>query len=186
MCMLTISVGAKMNRLKQGKPQHTESRMTAAKTPLAARTRLDGLPGHYTRRLNQIAVALFFQETEQWGITPVQYAAMQTVFHSPGLDQRKLARAIGFDASTITGVIDRLEARGLVSRTPSAQDRRVRLLDLTDDGKSLLEKVIPAMLRSQERLLAPLSKNDRAEFMRIIQKLVIANNEMSRAPSNGN
>lgn len=159
--------------------------MTDPKYPNASGTRLDALPGHYTRRLNQIAVALFFQETEPWGITPVQFAAMQAIFHNPGLDQRKLARSIGFDAATITGVVDRLEARGFMTRTPSPLDRRVRLLALTDEGKSTLEEVIPCMLRSQERLLEPLSGKDRDEFVRMLRELVVANNEMSRAPSNG-
>ena len=72
---------------------------------------LEQLPGHHIRRLQQIAVAIFLQETEATGITPVQYAALQTVVaNMPGLDQRTLARSIGFDTSTIAGVIDRLEA----------------------------------------------------------------------------
>jgi DNA-binding MarR family transcriptional regulator len=157
--------------------------MTRPKTPLAQRTRLDALPGHYLRRLNQIAVALCLHETEPWGITPVQYAVLQTIFHHPDLDQRTLARTIGFDASTMTGVIDRLEARKLVVRTPSLADRRVRLLALTSGGRAMLEQVIPGMLRAQVRLLRPLARADRKAFMRMLRTLVIANNEMSRAPS---
>ena len=84
---------------------------------------LDGLPGHDIRRLHQISVAIFMQETEAFGVTPVQYAALQAVGHQPGMDQRTLARTIGFDTSTIAGVIDRLEARGLMQRNASAQDR---------------------------------------------------------------
>ena len=50
---------------------------------------LDELPGHYIRRLQQIAVAIFLQETEATGITPVQYAALQMVCNQPGIDQRR-------------------------------------------------------------------------------------------------
>ena len=42
---------------------------------------LDALPGHYIRRLQQIAVALFLEETAEFGITPVQFAALQAVDH---------------------------------------------------------------------------------------------------------
>lgn len=150
--------------------------------PLASTTRLDTLPGHFVRRLNQISVALFLQETEAHGVTPVQYAALQAIHHQPDLDQRRLARTIGFDASTITGVVDRLEARGFVVRSPSPDDRRVRLLSLTKSGTDFLETVIPGMQRCQQRLLAPLSARDQATFMRLLRRLVIANNEMSRAP----
>ena len=106
---------------------------------------LDSLPGHDIRRLHQIAVALFMQETESFGITPVQFAALQAVHNVPGTDQRTLARTIGFDTSTIAGVIDRLEARGLTLRSASAQDRRVRLLTLTEAGQQLLADVTPSM-----------------------------------------
>jgi MarR family transcriptional regulator, lower aerobic nicotinate degradation pathway regulator len=144
---------------------------------------LESLPGHHIRRLHQIAVAIFLQETEAHGLTPVQYAAMQTVANAPGIDQRTLAGAIGFDTSTIGGVIDRLEARGLVQRNASPSDRRVRLLSLTDTGLVLLQETIPAMQRAQERMLEPLPKRERAEFMRMMRTLVTANNELSRAPS---
>lgn len=144
---------------------------------------LDALPGHYIRRLQQIAVAIFLQETEGHGVTPVQYAALQTVANSPGIDQRSLARAIGFDTSTIAAVVDRLEARGLLLRAVSPDDRRVRLLTLTADGQRTLEAVIPGMRRAQERMLEPLPKAERTEFMRMLKQIVIANNELSRAPS---
>ena len=144
---------------------------------------LEALPGHYIRRLQQIAVAIFLQETEAAGVTPVQYAALQTVRNSPGLDQRTLARSIGFDTSTIASVIDRLEARGLMQRNASAEDRRVRRLTLTADGEALLDACMPGMLRAQERILEPLPKAEREEFMRMLRLLVTANNELSRAPS---
>ncbi len=154
-----------------------------SKKTAGAGTDLDELPGHYIRRLQQIAVAIFLQETEATGITPVQYAALQTVCNQPGIDQRSLARAIGFDTSTIAAVIDRLEARALLQRAVSPQDRRVRLLTLTPAGRQALEAVLPGMRRAQERMLEPLPKAERAEFMRMLKQLVTANNELSRAPT---
>jgi DNA-binding MarR family transcriptional regulator len=144
---------------------------------------LENLPGHYIRRLQQIAVAVFLHETEKHGLTPVQYSALQGIANSPGVDQRTLARTIGFDTSTTASVIDRLESRGLVLRNASPSDKRVRLLTLTDEGRTLLAGVIPSMLRAQERMLDPLPEADRVEFMRMLRTLVTANNDLSRAPS---
>ena len=141
------------------------------------------LPGHYIRRLQQIAVAIFLEETERFGITPVQFAALDTARRQPMLDQKTLARSIGFDTSTIAGVIDRLERRGLIVRNPSPDDRRVRLLELTPEGEALLDAVMPAMRAAQERILAPLPAADRASFMDMMKLLVQANNSLSRAPS---
>ena len=144
---------------------------------------LEALPGTYIRRLQQIAVALFLQEAEPFGVTPVQYAALQGVAATPGVDQRTLARTIGLDTSTTGGVIDRLEARGLLQRSANPDDRRVRLLTLTPEGRALLEQVTPAMLRAQQRILEPLPAAERRQFMRMLRTLVETNNALSRAPS---
>lgn len=144
---------------------------------------LDALPGHMIRRLQQIAVAIFLEEAGEIGVTPIQFAALQSVHDQPGIDQRSLARAAGLDTSTIAGVIDRLEARGLVLRRAAPDDRRVRQLTLTADGIALLAQVQPCMQRAQERILAPLPKAERREFMRMLTTLVVANNELSRAPT---
>jgi DNA-binding MarR family transcriptional regulator len=157
--------------------------MKKSKTSAAQPVDLETLPGHYIRRLHQIAVAIFMQETESHGVTPVQYGALQAVRNTPGIDQRTLARSIGFDTSTIAGVVDRLEARGLLQRSASPDDRRVRLLTLTDAGQALVDAVVPSMWRAQERMLEPLPVRDRGEFLRMLRALVQANNALSRAPS---
>jgi MarR family transcriptional regulator, lower aerobic nicotinate degradation pathway regulator len=144
---------------------------------------LDALPGHQIRRLQQIAVGLFMDETGEHDVTPVQFSALATVQRQPGLDQRTLARTIGFDTSTIGGVIDRLERRGLMQRNASPDDRRVRLLTLTTEGQAMLKTLLPGMLRAQERILAPLPAGDRARFMQMLDLLVAGNNDASRAPS---
>lgn len=144
---------------------------------------LEEQPGHFIRRLQQIAVAIFLEETQAHGITPVQYAALSVALRQPGLDQRTLAATIGFDTSTIGGVIDRLEKRGLIERQASPTDRRVRLLHVTDAGAALVDEVIPAMLKAQQRILEPLPAADRPRFLSMLKTVVEANNELSRAPS---
>ena len=53
-------------------------------------------------------MAIFLQETEVHGLTPVQFAVIQTVANPPGFDQRTLAGTAGLNTSTVGGVIDRL------------------------------------------------------------------------------
>lgn len=146
---------------------------------------LDALPGYCIRRLNQIAVAIFLQETEPQAITPVQYGCLQAVANTPGMDQRTLARTIGIDTSTIGGVVDRLEARGLLERKPRPDDRRVRLLSITSEGLKLLRAVRPGMLRAQQRMLDPLTPHQREQFMQMLRAIIVENNAASRAPSEG-
>lgn len=144
---------------------------------------IDNQPGYYIRRLHQISVAIFLQETEAFGVTPVQFAVLQTVGSQPNIDQRTLARTVGLDTSTIAGVIDRLESRGLLVRGASPEDRRVRQLTLTDAAIQLLADIAPAILKAQKLILNPLSEEDQAEFTRMLRQLVTKNNDLSRAPS---
>lgn len=156
-----------------------KNRATPGKTPASRRIELDTVPGHCIRRLQQIAVAIFMQETAESGVTPVQYAVLHTLAEHPGIDQRSLARSVSFDTSTIGGVIDRLEARGLLTRSNSPQDRRVRLLQLTADGDALLAQLTPPMQRTQERILESFSAAERKDFMRLMQKAIAHHEDLA-------
>lgn len=155
--------------------------MTPTATP--SDIRLDNQPGHLIRRLHQIAVGLFVQETDALGVTPMQYAALHTIARQPGMDQRTLARAIALDASTTGGVLDRLEARQLIERHTSAADRRVRLLHITASGLALLERITPKMLQAQARILDPLDTAQRQQFMALLEVLVSAYADHTRTHS---
>jgi len=72
--------------------------------------------------------------------------------------------------------------RGWVERRVSPQDRRVRQLFVTASGRRLLQDVHASVVRTQERILAPLSAKEQQTFLRMLKTLVEANNEASRAP----
>lgn len=142
-----------------------------SKTPFP-RLEVETFPGHGIRRLQQVAVAVFTQATEAWGVTPLQFAVLQKLVHLPGIDQRTLSVEVGFDKATIGGVIDRLEARGLLQRQQTAKDRRVRLLSLTPEGEALLVSAGPAVLQAQQRMLDPLSEEERDTFAQLMRKVI--------------
>jgi DNA-binding MarR family transcriptional regulator len=139
-------------------------------------------PGHLFRRMQQIAVAIFMEECAAFDITPVQYAALVAIGEHPGIDATRLSAMIAFDRSTLGSVIERLEAKSLILRRASPEDKRVKLLELTPDGRALLEAATPAVEAAQERMLAKLHSADRRILMRILTALVDLNNEVSRAP----
>jgi DNA-binding MarR family transcriptional regulator len=142
---------------------------------------LEDLPGHYIRRLQQIAVGIFLDETSQENITPVQFAVLFATAKHPGMDQRTLAARIGFDTSTLGAVLDRLEANGTIRRNASPTDKRSRLLTVTPEGALLLERLMAPTLAAQDRMLAPLDEAERQTFMSLIKRIVEENNSWSRA-----
>lgn len=144
-------------------------------------------PGHLARRFQQIAVAVFQAEMDAIGsdITPVQYAALAAVAALPGIDQATLAGEIAFDRTTITGVIDRLEAKGLVSRQVNAKDRRARVLAITPEGLAMLERIRPGVEAAQGQLTRGLSAQETETLMHLLRKAVDTANDLSRAPKRG-
>lgn len=138
-------------------------------------------PGHLIRRLQQIATTVFLEETAGFDTTPVQYGALAAVRAHPGIDQLRVAQAIGFDRNTISGVMERLEAKGLVSRE-TGTDRRTKLLYLTEAGEALLQQMYPGTERAQDRMLTGLTKTEKAAFVKMLKRVVDANNEVSRVP----
>jgi MarR family transcriptional regulator, lower aerobic nicotinate degradation pathway regulator len=139
-------------------------------------------PGHLIRRAQQIAVALFIEECAVFDLTPVQYAALVAIKEHPGIDATRLSALIAFDRSTLGNVLERLEARRLIDRYASDEDKRVKLIKLTAAGATVSERTEAAALRAQERILKPLKPADRTRFLALLTQLVETNNEVSRAP----
>ena len=139
-------------------------------------------PGHLIRRAQQIAVSMFLEEISGVDLTPVQYAALVAIRDHPGIDATRLSQIVAFDSSTLGSVLERLEGKGLITRTADPADRRIKLLDLTDAGAELIIRVAPAVRRTQERILEPLSPEDRHTFMTLLAQLVDVNNAASRVP----
>ena len=144
--------------------------------------RIHGRPGHLIRRLQQISLALFMDETKGFDITPVQYSAMLAIQIHPGIDQAALCNIIAFDKSTIGDVVGRLERKKLIKRTPGSKDRRAKLLYITSSGRKLIEEIEPAVEATQKRILEPLTAKQRKALMQMLERLVHINNELGRAP----
>ena len=142
------------------------------------------MPGHLARRFQQIAVAVFLAEVEGAGfdITPVQYAALAAVGANPEIDQVTLAGLIAFDRTTITGVVDRLVLKGLITRRESSQDRRARELKITHAGRRTLRSMTPAVEAAQRTMMDGLTEKEEKELVRLLQKAIAAGNGLSRAP----
>jgi DNA-binding MarR family transcriptional regulator len=134
-------------------------------------------PGHLVRRAHQLAVALFMEETAAFDVTPVQFAILNALIDIPGEDQVTLATRVAFDAATSGSVIGRLEARGWIRREVDPNDKRRKLLWVTAEGEEAVLRMKPGVARVQQRLLAPLSEPDQAQFVNLLAQLVAAHEQ---------
>jgi DNA-binding MarR family transcriptional regulator len=129
-------------------------------------------PGHLIRRAHQIATAVFATEAKAFDLTAVQFSALIVIREHPGTDATRVSDLIYFDRSTIGNVLDRLEKKGLIRRQAGVEDRRTKRLFLTAQGRGVLRKVTAKGPRVAAAILAPLPAADRVRFVKLLAKLV--------------
>ena len=133
---------------------------------------LQATPGHLIRRAQQIAVSIFAEQLSSADITPVQFAILNALLGSPGIDQVSLAKRVAFDPATSGSVIGRLEAKGWVVRQADPNDRRRKLLVVTRAGVQALGLVQSDVARIQEKILSPLNPQEQSQFVQLLSRLV--------------
>ncbi|MBW0274829.1 MarR family transcriptional regulator [Nocardia sp. MH4] len=90
-----------------------------------------------------------------------------------GLTAGSLNRAAMVTSGAITNRIDRMAAKNLVRRVPSADDRRSVFVQLTDEGRELVDRLLPLHMDNEQRLLAALGTEDREQLAGLLRTLAI-------------
>jgi DNA-binding MarR family transcriptional regulator len=131
--------------------------------------RLHEQVGFILRKANQRHIAIFARHIGD--LTPPQFAALAKLAEIGEASQNQLGAMVAMDAATIKGVIDRLKARGLVTLSAHREDRRRLVVGLSDEGRALIEKLLPLAGRITEETLAPLNARETASFLKLLAKL---------------
>jgi DNA-binding MarR family transcriptional regulator len=107
----------------------------------------------------------------RFGLSHVQCQVLHLIEPGRPVPMSRLADVLSCDASNVTGLVDRLEARGLLERRPSAADRRVKVLDLTPAGTRLRAEMLRHMA-GEDLPLASLTPEERRALVRLLERLV--------------
>jgi MarR family transcriptional regulator, lower aerobic nicotinate degradation pathway regulator len=86
----------------------------------------------------------------------------------------ELARLLGLDKSSASGLVDRAERKGLVTRTPSAEDKRAVLVALTGEGQAIVSRAVAVFSTDVLAMLDLLPRSDRDALHRIVSRLLVA------------
>jgi DNA-binding MarR family transcriptional regulator len=105
------------------------------------------------------------------GLTMWGYAVLSALAKSSMRTQAALAAAIGADKTRIIRTLDDLQDDGYIERRPDPDDRRVRLLAITDAGRRVKNAVQQEIQRGEERWLGELSADERRTFLRVLERL---------------
>ncbi|HYY89492.1 MAG TPA: MarR family transcriptional regulator [Chloroflexota bacterium] len=113
----------------------------------------------------------FLRAVSEFDLSPPQAHLLLHLGQGRALSQREHARLLGCDPSNLTGLSDRLEARGLIERRVDPEDRRVKTLVATPKGEELRAR-LAARLSVPPEAMAHLSAQDRATLHQVLSKLV--------------
>ena len=139
-------------------------------------------PGFMIRRVHQIAVSLFIEETGKLGVTNRQYGILFVLKHRPGIDQISVANLLGLDRSTTGMVLKKLEKDGLVVRSVGVHDRRRHSLQLTRAGEKLLSELAEPARKARARVLSAFTPREQTLFLALLDKFTRAFNDSTRVP----
>jgi DNA-binding MarR family transcriptional regulator len=118
------------------------------------------------------AIARRFRELlAPLGLEPREFALLRSVASTEGVTQQAIAERMGVAASRMVGLVDTLEARGLIERRQNPDDRRARALFLTDDGRALLERGFAVAVEHEERLTSELDEAEREQLLELLGRV---------------
>jgi len=132
---------------------------------------LSKFTGSLVRRAQQRHVAIWLSEVSA-EITSVQYAALEILERTPGVNQRQLGDELDVDRSTIADLVARMVRNDLIERSDDPVDKRSYVLFLTAEGKKSLATLRPRVEEVERILTARLTQRDRMELRRLLLALL--------------
>ena len=106
------------------------------------------------------------------GLARSQWQALSRVRHAGTLSQKDLQQAMQVESATLTCIVDVLAAKGWLERFQSAEDKRVRMLRLTPEGREKLERIPNPYETVETRLLRGVSEPDRAHARTVLEAMI--------------
>jgi DNA-binding MarR family transcriptional regulator len=124
-----------------------------------------------TELLHEVFMAhkrMFHALAKEYGLSPQQASTLLNLVPGEGSTMNAIAEFLMCDASNVTGIVDKLEARGL-ARREQGEDRRVKVLTLTADGTALRDK-LREILHAPPAWLLALSREDQRTLIDILTR----------------
>jgi DNA-binding MarR family transcriptional regulator len=145
----------------------------------------DGIPARrvlapLARRLQQICLSMVAEAVADAELVQLEYALLVFVDDVPGISQHTLSEALGIDRNNVSLIADKLEARGLLTRSVNGADRRARELYITPQGKKLWRGCRSRVLEANEQILACLNAKEKEFFLDMLLRVVNANRVHAR------
>lgn len=113
----------------------------------------------------------FDDELSVHNLSTSQFEILGYLYQTEGWEQKKLQKCSGVRAATLTGLLDKLEERGLLARVPAEYDARAKIVKLTPSGEQLASQLIDVMHQFENRILAGFSAAERELLIDWLQRM---------------
>ena len=133
---------------------------------------LPGLLGYHLRLAQRAIFDDFAAAMGELDMSPGLFGMLVIIEANPGLKQTELANAARLGRSSLVPALDKLEARGLVARRASVEDRRVNGISLTAAGTALLKRLKQRVARHEKRLVSNLTAAERETLVALLQRIL--------------
>lgn len=111
-------------------------------------------------------------ELKIYDLTPIQYGVLKCIWEKELSNPKEIATQLGIENSTISGVLERMEAKGLILREIDPNDRRYIKVSLSDKAKELEEPVNKTVLKVNENVLKDYTDEEITEFKGYLKKMI--------------
>jgi DNA-binding MarR family transcriptional regulator len=125
--------------------------------------------GYLIHEVAKLMKRRFEEEARVHDMTLPQFRILAEVWRTPGVAQSTLAAAIDSDPMTVSGILDRLDKRGLVERFANPDDSRAKLARITPEGQKLVEEVRTTGLVIYEEAMRGVPKSDQDALLGALQ-----------------
>ncbi len=108
-------------------------------------------------------------DVKAMGLTTTQFDVIATLGNQPPMTCKDLGEKTLVTKGTLTGVLERLEVKGILERKLNPEDARSQMIGLTKEGQALFERVFPMHLQQLEKAFSKLSEKELAEVTKSLQ-----------------
>lgn len=109
---------------------------------------------------------------ERYGLTLMQANVLALMESDDPRPTNSLCGVLHCDPSNVTGLVDRLEKMGALARTDNPQDRRVKMISLTPQGRKIREELIGELIAAEEERLSVLTLAESAMLRQLLEKII--------------
>ena len=134
---------------------------------------LESLIGYNARRAALAVIEVFLPRMAVYQLRPVDFSVLSLITHNPGITSRQLCASLGILPPNVVGMVNALEKRQLITRTPHPRDGRAMGLHPTTAGQKLMHGAERTAVQLETEVAGRLSAGEAKTLIRLLKKIYL-------------